>query len=339
MTSVTRPVVKRFDYKLTIAGVDITSDIRNTPETDLLRILIQDNLEKSDSLTLDFSDAKNVWKDSWYPTKGNSVTISIGFTDLSESWLPESEYQIDEIELFSWDKVSIRATATPVIQSLRTLRTEAYENIPLKGVVEKVAARNGLTVEGEIKPISFERISQSRESDLNLLLRLSQEYGHIFKVYSSGKIIFYARSTLETAGSVFELSALEIDPNRIRLIDSLQGIYNRAEIKYDSGKQGKPLTHLETDETIESGELLYLDNRAENLSQAIAIAQEGLRLANSTRVTGDISLEGDARYNAGANFDLIDCGKFSGKWHINDVKHDINKSQGWVSRLSIRKIS
>jgi hypothetical protein len=66
------------------------------------------------------------------------------------------------------------------------------------------------------------------------------------------------------------------------------------------------------------------------------IAQEGLRLANSTRVTGDISLEGDARHNAGSN---IDCGKFSGKWHVNDVKHEINKSQDWVSWLSIRKIN
>ena len=339
MSNVPRPIIKRFDYKLTIAGVDITADIRNTISTDLLSISIQDNLEKSDSLTLDFSDAKGVWKNAWYPTKGDPVTISIGYMDLPESWLPETEYQIDEIELTSWDKITIRATATPIIQSLRTLRTEAYENISLRGIVEKVAARNELTVEGEIKTISFERISQSRESDLNLLLRLSQEYGHIFKVHSSGKIVFYDRSTLDSADSIFELSALEVDPTRIRLIDSLQGIYNRAEIKYDSGKSGKPLTHLESDESIESGELLYLDNRAENLSQAIAIAQEGLRLANSTRVTGDISLEGDARYNAGVNFDLVNCGKFSGKWHIVDVRHDITKSQGWISRLSIRKIN
>lgn len=339
MANVPRPIIKRFDYRLTVAGVDITADIRNTPDTDLLSISIQDNLEKSDSLTLDFSDAKGVWKNSWYPTKGNPVTIAIGYTDLSESWLPEIEYQIDEIELSSWDKITIRATATPIVESLRTLRTEAYENVTLKGIVDKVAARNKLTVEGEIKAISFERISQSRESDLNLLLRLSQEYGHIFKVHSSGKIVFYNRSILESADSVFKLSALEVDPTRIRLTDSLQGVYNRAEIKYDSGKRGKPLTHLETDKSIGSGELLYLDNRAENLSQAIAIAQEGLRLANSTRVTGDITLEGNALYNAGSNFDLSDCGKFSGKWHINEVKHDVSKSQGWMSRLSIRKIN
>lgn len=339
MADVPRPIVKQCDYRLAIAGVDITADIRKTPETDLLSISIQDNLEKSDSLTLDFSDAKGVWKNIWYPTKGDPITVSIGYKNLPESWLPETEYQIDEIELSSWDKISIQATATPIIQTLRTLRTEAYENVSLKGIVDAVAARNSLTVEGEIKSIAFERVSQSRESDLNLLLRLSQEYGHIFKVYSSAKIVFYDRSILDSADSVFELSALEINPARIRLIDSLQGIYNRAEIKYDSGKQGKALTHLETDESIESGELLYLDNRAENLSQAIAIAQEGLRRANSTRVTGDISLEGDARYNAGVNFDLIDCGQFSGKWHIIAVKHNVSKSQGWVSRINIRKIN
>lgn len=339
MANVPRPIIKQFDYRLAIAGVDITADIRQTSETDLLSISIQDNLEKSDSLSLDFSDAKGVWKNAWYPTKGDAISISIGYKDLPESWLPEVQYQIDEIELASWDRANIKATATPIIQELRSLRTEAYENVSLKGIVEKVAARNSLTVEGEIKSITFERVSQSRESDLNLLLRLSQEFGHIFKVYSSGKIVFYDRSILDSAASLFKLSALEIDPTRIRLIDSLQGIYNRAEIKYDSGKRGKPLTHLETDESVESGELLYLDNRAENLGQAIAIAQEGLRLANSTRVTGNLSLEGDARYNAGVNFDLTDCGRFSGKWHIIDVRHDVSKSQGWMSRLNIRKLT
>lgn len=334
-----RPVIKIPEYKLTVAGQDITADIRESPDTDLLRITIEDNLEEADSVTLEFSDPLHFWKGGWYPTKSDTITIAIGYRNVDESWLPETEYQIDEIELSSWDRVVIRANSIPVVESLRTLRTEAFEDVTLKAIVQKVADRNKLTVEGEIKDITFERVSQSRESDLNLLLRLCQDYGHTFKILDTKTIVFYERNILDAADSVFELSSFEFGSSNIRLVDTLQSIYNKAEIAYSNSNKGDDLKHIETIESIESGELLYLDNRAENLGQAIAIAREQLRRANSERVTGTLDLEGHGRYNAGVNFTLTDCYKWDGKWHINNVRHQINKSSGWVTNLNIRRIS
>jgi len=79
---------------------DISKDISKT----LLSVNYSDAEEgETDDLSLELEDVGGLWSDSWYPTKGDTLELSIGYDDVlvyCGSFVID-ELQIKKIERFS----------------------------------------------------------------------------------------------------------------------------------------------------------------------------------------------------------------------------------------------
>lgn len=117
--------------RIVYEGKDISADI--SPY--LVSVGYTDRLSgESDELELRLEDTDGRWRGDWYPGKGDSLTVSIGYA--GQELVSCGGFEIDEIELsFPPDEVSIRALATGISVSCRTRKS--------KGIRENHAGRGG----------------------------------------------------------------------------------------------------------------------------------------------------------------------------------------------------
>ena len=205
-------------------GKDISADI--SPY--LLSVGYTDRLSgESDELELRLEDTDGRWRGDWYPGKGDSLTVSIGYA--GQEPVSCGSFEIDEIELsFPPDEVSIRALATGISVSCRTRKSKGYEKTTLAGVVRVVCGRLGLTPAGEVADIPLDRVTQYQESDLAFLTRLAGEYGHTFKI-SGKKMIFQRKDSVLTADSARTFKREDVTSCSFR--DKLKDIPQKVKIK------------------------------------------------------------------------------------------------------------
>jgi len=100
---------------------------------------------EADEVVIDMHDIDGVWKNTWYPAKGDRLEVGIGYE--GEPLLDCGKFQVDEIE-FSGppDTVQLRALSMAVNSTLRTKRSSAHEGIPLREIAQTIADRNGLEI-------------------------------------------------------------------------------------------------------------------------------------------------------------------------------------------------
>jgi phage protein D len=96
--------------------------------------------------------------------------------------LPCGTFEMDEPDAEGdrgGDRMTIRGLAAPIGKPLRTQKTRAFEKQSLRAIVGKVAGEAGLSLEGDIAALRFERVTQRRERDLEFLTRLPRIPGII----------------------------------------------------------------------------------------------------------------------------------------------------------------
>jgi len=317
---------------------NITADISKY----MLSLTYNDKTEgESDEIEIRVEDVDLKWQNSWYPEKGAKLTVSI-------ENLKCGVFEIDEINLEGPpDVVSIRGMATGIVNSLRTKKSDAHESKTLKQIAEKVAAKNSLTIQGEIPEITFGRITQNKETDLAFLKRISQEYG----------VLFAVRENVITFTSIYDVEKRNIsfsaDKSQIKnysLTDKADGMIKNASVKSKSAKKNEPVTanldfekykqeqgySSETPVNQDSG---VTHTKAENKQQAEAKAKAIMHLSAGNQMEGNIELQGTTLAIAGNNFQLTGLGKLSGKYHIKSSSHKIERSSGYTVNLEIKRLN
>jgi phage protein D len=93
---------------------------------------------------------------------------------------------------------------------------------------------------------------------------------------------------------------------------------------------------MEEIEERESGQDLILNQKADTLADAEAIASKKLRDANKRETTGSITMIGDMRFVGSGNIDITGWGKFDGKYFIEKATHSVSKGSGYVTSLELR---
>jgi len=133
---------------------DVTREI----SAHLLSLTYTDYLTgQSDELEIELEDVDGRWRGPWYPGKGDSLTVALGWQ--GQDLIQVGTFQIDEIEFAGGPgTVSIRALAAHIGQPLRTIEHVAYENTTLDKVASRIAARHGLQLTGKIEPIALDRL-------------------------------------------------------------------------------------------------------------------------------------------------------------------------------------
>lgn len=335
-------------FKLSYLGTDITTDIKALVSS----IKFVDKTEgESDELeiTLDNSDLR--WLNAWAPNEGDTVALQLGYQ--GEALMPEITFEVDEPEYSGPpDILRLKGLATPITASLRQKRTQAYENTNLRAIAQVIADRHGLELVGEVPEIAIERATQKEEADLQFLRDTAAEYGLIFKIESSSRLVFYRESALEEAAAIMTIERSHI--SRYSLKRGAAGTYKAAKISYLDPKTGEYTEvtiaangeEVRSDEEtpegeesgVASGDTLTIRERFENREQATLKAAEALRRANRGQVEGRIDLEGDVRLSGGVNVTLEGFYRFDGKYQVSDVRHTLTKNQGFRSSANLKGI-
>lgn len=333
-------------FKVSYNGVNITEDISQH----LIDLSYTDNVSgASDDVDIRLEDADGKWCNEWYPTKGAKLTIEL--SDINGRILKPNDFEIDEIELTgdksSGDLVSIKAISGGVTKQLHTKRSHAHENKTLSEIVRTVAARNGLTVIGNIANITIGRVSQHREKDFTFLNRLADEYGYACTV-KGNKLSFVPLKTLEGLAKVATLDKTDCTSWNIK--DKATQVYNKAAVKSHNPNTNKVVQSTTTVQTVanndgvqfnylkEADNTLAVHTKTENAQQATAKSEAALHFVNSLQQTASITTIGNMLLLAGNNVELTGFGRCSGIWHILKSTHSRSKSSNGVTTLELKRI-
>lgn len=322
---------------------DITADI--SPY--LISITYNDAVAgKSDEVQLEISNATGIWLDEWYPDLGDTLTVSMGYDAQRFNC---GIFEIDENEVeFGPDTITIKGIAAGITDATRTKRSDQHENKTLRQIAEKVAARYSFKIAGNIEDTGqISRETQELETDLGFLRRISAQYGHIFSV--RGKVITFTNMyELEALAAVVSISRAEIRPGS-KIKDKSFDIYKKVHhAHFDPMSKKVYETIFEFPEIVNVDGFKYngivkkdikeVRSRVDNNSQSMAKAIAALHSGNSKQQEGELSLPGNPFLVSGNNFELTECGKLSGKYHIVSSRHKLNVSGGYDTTIAIKRV-
>lgn len=269
---------------------------------------------------------------------------------------------MDEIELSGPpDQVTIRGLAAPIKKKIRTKRSDAYEKVTVKQLAEKVASRNGLSIQGVFGKnanLVHARVSQNREEDLSFLRRVAGDYGIVFNVRGN-KMIFTDQQQLEARSAALTIDRTEMTSWTFR--DKSVKTYSGAQVAFKDPSTDKVVqaayksSGSETPDFIQeamqsdtfkeiagefgnASDILQLKDRAENEQQAQAKAQAALYRANTKQREGSFKAKGDPLLCAGNNITITGMGKMSGKWSIESSSHSFTKGGGYSTDCTLKQV-
>ncbi len=345
-TSVAKPPHPMFvlAYEQKNITNDITPYVRAVTYTDYLS-------GQSDELEVELEDADGRWVRNWYPGKGDKLSLKMGYD--SAPLLPCGSFEVDEIEFAQPPAtVTIRALATGVTPSVRTRVGRAYENTTLAAIAQRIAKRNKLTLIGRIRDIRIDRVTQYQERDVAFLARLAREFGYAFKIVDR-KLVFTELAELRDGNAVTTLKVADLIS--IRLRDKIKDVYAQAKGKYHDPKTKKLVVYgVQGDQVAEvgqttastkkrsgsatSGDTLKLSTRGSKAAVQ-AKTQAALDAANLQQTGGSIGMPGNPKLVAGVTFELVDCGRLSGKYLVESARHRIERSGGYTTELDVMRVA
>ena len=272
---------------------------------------------ESDTIEITIENRDLRWLQSWYPEKGDTVVLNIGYKD--EPHLPCGEFEIDEIEFSgsrtSGDTVHLRGIATQFKKSIREKRTIAYENTTLSKIVKLIAERNGMNavIELDADP-TFKRIDQKQKADLTFLRELAEKYNASVKVQGN-TVYFISNNRLKERKPALTIERKDVISYSLR--DKTHNIYKGIIITYHDPKTKKLLKYREDWTGYKAGaDYLKINEKVESLEEAKIRARAERHKYDSKEKTGRITVPGNPQIMAGLVIALKGFGLMDGNWLI-----------------------
>ncbi len=294
---------------------------------------------ESDAIEITIENRDLRWLQSWYPEKGDTVVLNIGYKD--EPHLPCGEFEIDEIEATGsrtgGDTVHLRGIAAPFKKSIREKRTVAYENVTLSKIVKLIAERNGMNVIVELdSDPAFKRIDQKQKADLTFLRELAEKYNASVKVQGN-TVYFISNDRLKERKPALTIERKDVISYSLR--DKTHNIYKGVIITYHDPKTKKLLKYREDWTGYKAGaDYLKINEKVESLEEARIRARAERHKYDSKEKTGRITMPGNPQVMAGLVVALKGFGLMDGNWLIERTRHTISRTGGWVTELEVRRV-
>lgn len=285
---------------------------------------------ESDELLISFEDSEKLWQGAWIPSKGDCLRAYIGYE--AEKLLNCGTFEIDELEYDTPpDVITVKGLATGIKKPLRQKNSQGYENKTLKQIAKEIAEKHGYTLVGEISGIRVDRITQNKERDLSFLTKLAEQYGYIFKI-AENNLVFYDVSKLKGAKStqIFYKS----DLTHINLREKTSQKYKAVQVSYFDPKKKKTVKATARNESVVKGDTLKINARCTDRKQAIVKANAALGTAD-TKIEGTLDFVGNPYLIAGLNIELKGVGHFSGKYHIKQARHRLDRASGYTTSCEV----
>ncbi|MBI4835930.1 MAG: phage protein D [Candidatus Abawacabacteria bacterium] len=289
----------------------------------------------ADEIEINVENSDLRWIDSWYPEKGDIISLMIGYE--GEKLLPCGSFEIDECEANGPpDTLTIRGISTNITKALRQKNTKAYENTSLKQIAEEIAQKHGFTIVGNVQNIQFKRKTQKNMTDLSYLRQLAEEYGQVFKIVDN-KLVFYEIETLDAANTVHSIDRKQLKSYSLR--DKADQTFKACEVNYFNPKTKKLVSASVSTSETKKGDVLKLSERAENKAQAEAKAKAALKRTNNLKTEGTLEFEGEPIVVSGSNINLTGMKKLFGKYAVVKSTHTQFKTDGYSTSVEVRRIA
>lgn len=331
---------------LTYAGTNITADVSGM----VIEIEYSDSsgahhqgrgrksMAETDGLEIELEDRDRRWQGPWFPTRGDTVTLQIGYD--GETLMNAGDFEVDELELKGPpDTMHMKCIAAGITPNLRTPRSAPYENQTLVQIANIIASKHGYSVTGAPQDINvaWARITQNQETDLGFLRRLALEHGYNFSVRGK-QLVFYSLTRLEGQAPVLTIQRTQVKDFTFK--KKTQEIYKTATVAYHNPATKGLVAAQYKDAAAPTGDDLYVTERAENADQASLKARSILHEANKYEMTGTLRLEGTSLLVAGVTVGLQGFGQaISGTYLIESSKHQLNRESGYETEIEIRQLS
>jgi hypothetical protein len=212
----------------------------------------------------------------------------LGINTTIEVWLGYKEtgcyncgsYAINAIEQKK-GKTRISATSCDFTLSLKEKRNRSFKDISIKKIVETIAKFHNLKVKCDLTQ-NIKYFSQTNESDLNLLKRLSETYNALFSIkYKT--ILFLEKEETLPVFEIFESECIDWSFN-INHVESYQSV----KASWRDTKRG-------LHKNIQIGDqepTLIINGQFASEDEARSTALSRLLSANGNNITGNISIVG-----------------------------------------------
>jgi len=313
-------VKKQPAYELIWNGKDLTKAL----DPYLTNLVFADREQgESDELEFTLDDREGLWRNQYYPRKGDPVSLKLGWKD--GVFDPCGSFQIDEIETVRSTQghfVTIKALSAIITEPLRTKRRARYENITLLRLATTIASKGGMTVSGYIENITLKGIAQHRETDLGFLRRVSTMYGYVFSI-KSNKLVFTKSDRLQARASVARISPDNCDSIRITDATDLS-VKSVKHTYWDAEKRKRVSYEYQGSSGFTKPDTLQIEGHVSNQQQSELKAKAAWLKANNGTVSGTIEFGfGVSGILAGNNIEIIRMGVVSGLYHISSTRHSV----------------
>lgn len=302
------------DYKVLVDNKNVTSAIRQR----LLSLSVTDAAGiESDALELCLDNRDGSIE---MPRTGAQLDVSLGYKESVMSRI--GTYIVDEVSLSgSPDKMTIRARAADLRQSMKSQKTRAWENVTIGSMVSKIAGEHGYTarVSASLARETIAHIDQVDESDLHFLTRLAGDRGAIAKP-AGGVLLLVPRGEVLSASGK-QMPAATLARQQIQSYEATyaeRGKYSAVQARWYDAVAAKEIPI-----SVGAGEpVLSLGRRYRDAAEAKAAARSKLAAINMGKATLSLSVSGNPALMA--EVPLTVSGMFpkvNGRWIITQVTH------------------
>ncbi|MFV0645187.1 MAG: contractile injection system protein, VgrG/Pvc8 family [Sphingomonadaceae bacterium] len=181
--------VARPAWAVTLDGQDLSSKLQ--PYLIMLRIS-ERREDAADQLDIELDDSAG---DLDLPPEGAMLTVSLGWEEgpgLMPGLIDKGSFTVDEVSHFGPpDRISIKARSADFTSEWRKKRDQAWIDRTLADILGELAARHRveLKIADEFASLQLENVTQSRESDMALMMRLGKEHDAVATL-KAGYLLF-----------------------------------------------------------------------------------------------------------------------------------------------------
>ena len=339
-------LARRTSVDVMFGGTDITNDIKPY----LTSIVYTDDADDlADDLKIQIQDRDKVWLQKWLTEAVEAAAggkLSISAVIRPEHWKKKGTLKTGAFELDSVDAsgppatVTINSTSLAFSNDLRqTKKSKAWKNYNLSGIASEIAGNGGLSCQYEASTNpSYDRVEQTRQSDIEFLRKLCQDAGISIKV-TDGKLVLYDQAEYEAKEAVLTIEeGAKGGYIKYKLHSgSADTKYSKCRVRYMDPNTGKCIEGTAEDGGISGDQCLEIKAKVGSVGEAQALAKKHLRLHNKLAKTATFTLPGDVGLVAGVTVQLKGFGGWDGKYIVTRAVHTVGGG-GYTTQITIRKV-
>lgn len=329
---------RRVIVDITFKGVNITTDIAPF----LVSFTYNDSEGKSDDIQITLADRDRKWQNPWLPQKGDTIVAAIRM----ENWYKEGDKVVLNCGTFYVDDVNFKGPPdTVVIKALSvpfnsggkdTEKSRSWEKATLQTILNDVASSSGLSLLYDAPTFLYDRVNQSKETDLSFAKRMTAREGLAIKV-TDEQLVIYDEKMYEAKKAVRTITRGDDDVKSYDLKESAaEEQYAKVELSYHDAKTKKLIKYVYNVPGVSEGPTLKINKRANSLDEAQRWAQAEARAKNKGARSGKITLLGNEKMVQGVTVNIKNFGAFDTKYFIESSSHNV--TGGYSVDISVREV-